>query len=104
LFSRFRRLVHDLSAELGKPIEFATAGEETELDKNVIERLADPLVHLIRNAVDHGLENPEHRRASGKPESGTVRLSATYSGAEVAISVTDDVAGLDAQRIRAKAE
>jgi two-component system chemotaxis sensor kinase CheA len=104
LFSRFRRLVHDLSAELGKPIEFVTAGEETELDKNVIERLADPLVHLIRNAVDHGLENPEHRRASGKPESGTVRLSATYSGAEVAISVTDDGAGLDAQRIRAKAE
>jgi two-component system chemotaxis sensor kinase CheA len=104
LFSRFRRLVYDLSSELGKPIEFVTAGEETELDKNVIERLADPLVHLIRNAVDHGLESPERRRASGKSETGIVRLSATYSGAEVAISVTDDGAGLDAQRIRAKAE
>ncbi|MBJ7578590.1 chemotaxis protein CheA [Devosia sp. MC532] len=104
LFSRFRRLVYDLSSELGKPIEFVTAGEDTELDKNVIERLADPLVHLIRNAVDHGLESPDRRRASGKSETGLVRLSATYSGAEVAISVTDDGAGLDAQRIRAKAE
>ncbi|MBJ6987749.1 chemotaxis protein CheA [Devosia sp. MC521] len=104
LFSRFRRLVYDLSSELGKPIEFVTAGEDTELDKNVIERLADPLVHLIRNAVDHGLESPDRRRASGKSETGIVRLSATYSGAEVAISVTDDGAGLDAQRIRAKAE
>lgn len=104
LFSRFRRLVHDLSGDLGKPIEFVTSGEETELDKNMIERLADPLVHLIRNAVDHGLESPEKRRAAGKSETGTVRLSATYSGAEVAISVTDDGAGLDAARIRAKAE
>lgn len=104
LFSRFRRLVHDLSHDLGKPIEFITAGEETELDKTMIERLADPLVHLIRNAVDHGLESAERRLAAGKAEKGTVRLSAVYSGAEVAISVTDDGAGLDAARIRAKAE
>ncbi|AKR58379.1 chemotaxis protein CheA [Devosia sp. H5989] len=104
LFSRFRRLVHDLSHDLGKPIEFITAGEDTELDKTMIERLADPLVHLIRNAVDHGLESGERRLAAGKPEKGTVRLSAVYSGAEVAISVTDDGAGLDAARIRAKAE
>jgi len=104
LFSRFRRLVHDLSHDLGKPIEFITAGEETELDKTMIERLADPLVHLIRNAVDHGLESTERRTAAGKPEKGTVRLSAVYSGAEVAISVSDDGAGLDAARIRAKAE
>jgi len=104
LFSRFRRLVHDLSHDLGKPIEFITAGEDTELDKTMIERLADPLVHLIRNAVDHGLESGERRLATGKPEKGTVRLSAVYSGAEVAISVTDDGAGLDAARIRAKAE
>jgi two-component system chemotaxis sensor kinase CheA len=104
LFGRFRRLVHDLSGELGKPIEFVTSGEDTELDKTMIERLADPLVHLIRNAMDHGLESAEARAAAGKPAKGTVRLSAVYSGAEVAISVSDDGAGLDASRIRAKAE
>ncbi len=104
LFSRFRRLIHDLSSELGKPIEFITAGEETELDKTMIERLADPLVHLIRNSVDHGLESAEKRLAAGKSEKGTVRLSAVYSGAEVAISVSDDGAGLNHERIRAKAE
>ncbi len=104
LFGRFRRLVHDLSHELGKPIEFVTSGEDTELDKTMIERLADPLVHLIRNAVDHGLESAERRQNAGKPATGTVRLSALYSGAEVAISVSDDGAGLDAAGIRAKAE
>jgi two-component system chemotaxis sensor kinase CheA len=104
LFSRFRRLVHDLSRDLGKDIEFITTGEDTELDKTMIEKLADPLVHLIRNSVDHGLESAEARRAAGKHARGTVRLSAVYAGAEVAISVSDDGAGLDAQRIRAKAE
>lgn len=104
LFSRFRRLVHDLSRDLGKEIEFITTGEDTELDKTMIERLADPLVHLIRNSVDHGLEVAEKRVASGKAAKGTVRLSAVYAGAEVAISVTDDGAGLNAERIRAKAE
>ena len=104
LFGRFRRLVHDLSRDLDKEIEFITTGEETELDKTMIERLADPLVHLIRNAVDHGLEDAEIRARSGKPAHGTVRLSAVYAGAEVAISVSDDGAGLNAERIRAKAE
>ena len=104
LFGRFRRLVHDLSRDLGKEIEFVTTGEETELDKTMIERLADPLVHLIRNAIDHGLESADKRLAAGKPPKGTVRLSAVYAGAEVAISVTDDGAGLNAARIRAKAE
>jgi two-component system chemotaxis sensor kinase CheA len=104
LFSRFRRLVHDLSRELGKEIEFITTGEETELDKTMIERLADPLVHLIRNSVDHGLESAERRLKAGKPAAGSVKLSAVYAGAEVAISVTDDGAGLDADRIRKKAE
>lgn len=103
LFGRFRRLVHDLSGELGKQVEFLTSGEETELDKTVIERLAEPLVHVIRNAVDHGLEAPEHRAAAGKPARGKVRLAAAHAGAEVAISITDDGAGLDAERIRAKA-
>lgn len=104
LFGRFRRLVHDLSAELGKSVEFVTTGEETELDKTVIERLADPLVHVIRNAVDHGLESPDRRDRAGKSARGTVRLSAQHTGAEVAISITDDGAGLDVERIRAKAE
>ena len=103
LMSRFRRLVHDLSGSLAKDIEFVTTGEETELDKTMIERLADPLVHLIRNAVDHGLETPEAREQAGKPAQGTVRLSAVYAGSEVAISVGDDGAGLNAARIRQKA-
>jgi two-component system chemotaxis sensor kinase CheA len=104
LFGRFRRLVHDLSRDLDKPIEFITTGEDTELDKTMIEKLADPLVHLIRNAVDHGLEDGGARLAAGKSAKGTVRLSAVYAGAEVAISVSDDGAGLNAGRIRAKAE
>ncbi|MBK8084155.1 MAG: chemotaxis protein CheA [Devosia sp.] len=104
LFGRFRRLVHDLSHDLGQHVEFVTTGEDTELDKTVIERLADPLVHLIRNAVDHGLESPETRARAGKPVCGTVRLSAVHTGAEVAISVSDDGGGLNTERIRAKAE
>jgi len=103
LFGRFRRLVHDLSHDLGKEIDFVTSGEETELDKTMIEQLADPLVHLIRNAADHGLERPDARLARGKSTTGTLRLSAVYAGAEVAISIADDGAGLDAGRIRAKA-
>ncbi len=104
LFGRFRRLVHDLSTELGKEIAFETVGEDTELDKTMIEKLADPLVHLIRNAVDHGIESADRRANLGKPMGGVVRLSASYSGAEVAISVSDDGAGLDPVRIRQKAE
>ena len=104
LFGRFRRLVHDLKADLGKDMEFVTSGEETELDKSVVEKLADPLVHVIRNAIDHGIEDPERRSAADKPRSGTIRLSAVHEGAEVAISIVDDGAGLDTARIRAKAE
>lgn len=104
LFGRFRRLVRDLSHDLGKEIDFVTSGEATELDKTVIERLADPLVHLIRNAIDHGMETPQVRIEAGKPGLGRVRLSAVHAGGEVAISIADDGAGLDAARIRAKAE
>lgn len=104
LFSRFRRLIHDVSHDLGKDIDFITTGEETELDKTMIERLADPLVHLIRNAADHGVESEAERVKAGKAPKGTIRLEAVYAGAEVAISVSDDGAGLDANRIRAKAE
>ncbi|MCJ2138960.1 chemotaxis protein CheA [Methylobacterium sp. E-066] len=104
LFSRFRRLVHDLSGDLGKPVTFVTDGEETELDKTVIERLADPLVHLIRNAIDHGIEDPAHRAASGKDATGRISLAAEHVGAQVLVTVRDDGAGLDVARIRAKAE
>ncbi|SMD13034.1 two-component system, chemotaxis family, sensor kinase CheA [Fulvimarina manganoxydans] len=104
LFGRFRRLVHDLSEELGKPISFVTEGEDTELDKTVIEQLADPLVHLIRNSIDHGMEPPEKRAETGKAATGTLRLAASHRGAEVAITVSDDGAGLNAERIRRRAE
>jgi two-component system, chemotaxis family, sensor kinase CheA len=104
LFGRFRRLIHDLGRDLGKTIEFITEGETTELDKTVIERLADPLIHLIRNAADHGLETTEQRRAANKPESGRVRLSAQQAGTEVIISVSDDGHGIDRDRVRSKAE
>ncbi|MCJ2072556.1 chemotaxis protein CheA [Methylobacterium sp. J-030] len=104
LFSRFRRLVHDLSGDLGKPVSFVTAGEETELDKTVIERLADPLVHLIRNAIDHGIEDPARRGAAGKDATGRITLTAEHVGAQVHVTVRDDGAGLDVARIRAKAE
>lgn len=104
LFGRFRRLVHDLARDTGKAIELSTEGEATELDKTVIERLADPLVHLIRNAADHGLETPDERKGAGKPAAGLVTLAARQSGAEVIITITDDGRGVDRARVRAKAE
>ncbi|KAA0700937.1 chemotaxis protein CheA [Neorhizobium sp. P12A] len=104
LFGRFRRLVHDLARETGKVIELVTEGETTEVDKTVIERLADPLVHLVRNSIDHGLEPPEERLAAGKTEAGTVTLSARQAGGEVIISIKDDGRGINRDRVRAKAE
>jgi two-component system chemotaxis sensor kinase CheA len=104
LFGRFRRLVHDLQRDTGKSIELITRGETTELDKTIIERLADPLIHVIRNAADHGLETPEARRAAGKPEAGQLILSARHSGAEVVITVADDGRGIDREKVRARAE
>jgi len=104
LFSRFRRLVHDLGRDLGKEVEFVALGEETELDKTVIERLNDPLVHLVRNAIDHGLEPPDVRRAAGKSSKGRITLAAEHVGSQVIISITDDGRGLNRERIRARAE
>ena len=104
LFGRFRRLVHDLAGELGKEITLTTTGEETELDKTVIERLNDPLVHLIRNSIDHGLESPDHRTAAGKSAQGHIHLTARHTGDKVLISIKDDGKGLDRARIRARAE
>uniref|UniRef100_A0A7C4MND8 Chemotaxis protein CheA n=1 Tax=Desulfatirhabdium butyrativorans TaxID=340467 RepID=A0A7C4MND8_9BACT len=102
-FNRFQRLVRDLSLELGKEIVLKTEGEETELDKTVIEKLNDPLVHLIRNSIDHGIETPEVRTAKGKPPVGTLLLEAEHSGANVLIRISDDGAGLNAAAIREKA-
>ncbi len=98
-FSKFRRLVRDLSAELGKDVELVTLGGETELDKTVIERLGDPLVHCLRNSLDHGVEAPDVRAAAGKPRTGTVTLSAAHAGGEVLITIADDGAGIDPVRV-----
>jgi two-component system, chemotaxis family, sensor kinase CheA len=104
LFGRFRRLVHDLSRDLAKPVEFVTSGEDTELDKTMIEGLADPLVHLIRNAIDHGIEHNATRASAGKTEQGRIELHAVHSGAQVLVTVKDNGGGLNTARIRAKAE
>lgn len=101
-FSKFKRLVHDLSLELGKDVALVTEGAETELDKTVIEKLGDPLVHLIRNSVDHGIEEPEIRLASGKPVQGNIHLSAQHSGDSVLISLRDDGAGIDREAVLAR--
>ena len=102
-FERFRRLVHDLSADLQKEVDFTIEGADTELDKTVIDRLNDPLVHLIRNSMDHGIETPESRRPAGKPSAGTIHLSARHAGANVLIRVRDDGRGLDVETVRARA-
>ncbi|WP_254216451.1 chemotaxis protein CheA [Tabrizicola sp. TH137] len=103
LVGRFRRLVLDLSDKLGKPVEFRVTGEDTELDKTVIEKLADPLVHVLRNALDHGMELPDARVAAGKPREGLVELVAEHAGAEVLIKVRDDGKGMDPAKLREKA-
>ncbi|GIX36211.1 MAG: chemotaxis protein CheA [Lysobacteraceae bacterium] len=103
VFSRFPRLVRDLSTRLGKQVRLKTVGEATELDKGVIEKIADPLVHLVRNAIDHGLETTEERRAAGKPEVGTISLAASHQGGHIVIEVADDGRGLNREKILRKA-
>ncbi|AOE83989.1 chemotaxis protein CheA [Pseudomonas sp. TCU-HL1] len=103
IFSRFPRLVRDTSARLGKQVELVLQGEHTELDKGVIERLSDPLTHIVRNSIDHGIEQPEARLAVGKPASGTVRLGAFHQGGSIVVEISDDGRGLDRERILAKA-
>ncbi|MCH8234970.1 MAG: Hpt domain-containing protein, partial [Chloroflexi bacterium] len=95
VFRRFTRMVRDLALSLGKQVEFITDGEDTEIDRTVIERIYDPLVHLLRNAIDHGIESAEERRANGKPETATLRLSAYHEHGYIAISVKDDGGGID---------
>ncbi|HLZ97425.1 MAG TPA: chemotaxis protein CheA [Steroidobacteraceae bacterium] len=102
-FNRFPRLVHDLSRKLGKKVDLKLSGENTELDKTVLEKISDPLVHLVRNALDHGLESPEARLAAGKSDTGTLELNAFHEGGSIVIEVKDDGAGLNKERILAKA-
>jgi two-component system chemotaxis sensor kinase CheA len=102
-FNRFRRVVHDVSKSLGKHIELTISGADTELDKSVVERIGDPLMHLVRNALDHGIETPEQRRASGKPETARVSLNAFHDSGSIVIEVIDDGRGLDRDRILRKA-
>jgi two-component system chemotaxis sensor kinase CheA len=99
VFERFPRLVRDLGERLGKQVELRISGSDTELDKGVLERIADPLTHLVRNCIDHGIESLEQRRARGKPASGTIHLHASHQGNRVRVEVTDDGAGLRRERI-----
>lgn len=101
-FSRFPRLVRDLSSQLGKKIELKMSGENTEIDKTLIEKIGDPLVHLVRNSLDHGIEMPEDRIAAGKPETGTINLNAYHKGGNIVIEIIDDGKGIDADIILQK--
>ncbi|MEI7035971.1 chemotaxis protein CheA [Fulvimonas yonginensis] len=103
VFNRFPRLVRDLSQKLGKQVRLELHGEQTELDKTVLEKIGDPMVHLVRNAIDHGLEMPDRRRAAGKPETGTLRLEAYHRGGNIVVEVSDDGAGLNREAIVRKA-
>ncbi|TLD97338.1 hybrid sensor histidine kinase/response regulator [Helicobacter jaachi] len=103
VFNKFPRMVRDLSRELGKNIDLVITGEETELDKSIVEEIGDPLVHIIRNSCDHGIEKPEERVAAGKPETGTVTLKAYNEGNHIVIEISDDGKGLDAEMLKQKA-
>jgi two-component system chemotaxis sensor kinase CheA len=102
-WQKLPRIVRDLSAELGKQIELELNGADTELDRQVLDLIKDPLTHMVRNSADHGLETPEQRRAAGKPDKGTIRLSAYHEGGYIIIEVADDGRGLDTEKIKAKA-
>ena len=103
-WQKLPRIVRDLSAELGKQIELEMHGAETELDRQVLDLIKDPLTHMVRNSADHGLETPAERRAAGKPEQGTIRLSACHEGGHIIIEIADDGRGLDTERIKAKVD
>lgn len=103
VFNRFPRMVRDLGTRLGKHVDLKMTGEQTELDKTVLEKIGDPLVHLVRNSIDHGIESPEVRAAGGKSESGTIHLNAYHKGGNITVEITDDGAGLNRDRILAKA-
>ncbi|WP_103638384.1 hybrid sensor histidine kinase/response regulator [Campylobacter concisus] len=102
VFNKFPRMIRDLSRELGKQIDLEISGEETELDKSIVEEIGDPLVHIIRNSCDHGIEDPETRKAMGKPEKGLVQLKAYNEGNHIVVEIVDDGKGLDADMLKAK--
>ena len=102
VFNKFPRMIRDLSRELGKQIDLEISGEETELDKSIVEEIGDPLVHIIRNSCDHGIEDPETRKAAGKPEKGIVQLKAYNEGNHIVVEIVDDGKGLDADMLKAK--
>ena len=104
VLSRFPRLVHDLSRQLGKQVELKLSGQTTEVDKTVLEKLGDPLTHLVRNSLDHGIEKPEVRRARGKPETGTLSIRAFHRGGDIVVELEDDGGGLDLVKILARAK
>jgi two-component system chemotaxis sensor kinase CheA len=103
VFLRFPRLVRDLSTKLGKQVDLQLVGKDTELDRTVVDALGDPLVHLVRNSLDHGLEGPEEREAAGKPATGTLEISARHAGGNVIITVADDGRGINARKVAEKA-
>jgi two-component system chemotaxis sensor kinase CheA len=103
VFSRFPRVVRDVSSALGKNVDLKVSGEDTEVDKSVIEEIGDPMVHIIRNAIDHGLETPKERTAAGKPERGTISISAAQKGTQIIIEVTDDGRGINIDKVKRKA-
>ena len=103
VFSRFPRMLRDLAAKLGKKVDFVTLGEATELDKGLVEKITDPLTHLVRNSCDHGIESPQERLAKGKPETGTITLSASHQGGSIVIEVRDDGRGLSREKLLKKA-
>ena len=103
LFRRFPRMVRDVARQCGREVELELSGQETDLDKGILDAIAEPLTHLVRNAISHGIETPEERRAAGKPPQGKIRLNALHQGNQVVVEVSDDGRGIDAQKIRNKA-
>ncbi len=103
VFGKFPRVVRDLASAIGKEVDLKITGEETEVDRSVIEHIGDPMVHIIRNAIDHGLESPEARKAKGKPERGTISIDASQRGNQIVIEIADDGKGIDLDRVKRKA-
>ena len=100
VFGRFPRVVRDIARNMKKEIELEMVGEDTDLDKNLVEALADPLVHLVRNSCDHGIELPEEREAAGKPRKGVIRLTASQEGDHILLGIEDDGAGMDPEKLK----
>jgi two-component system chemotaxis sensor kinase CheA len=103
IFNKFPRMVRDLARKTNKEVELLVSGQETELDRSLLEEINDPLIHLVRNAVDHGIETPDVREAAGKPREGTVRLSAHHEQGRIVLTVADDGKGINTDKLKASA-